>query len=324
MNDLASFLEPPGWARQLVRGEDRSEWREVAPSIAVRTVTSGEFAFVSARVSGAVRMSALRIQQATVAAYDSIASQLAGLSANHAVRIWNFIPRILAPLGELPHRYMAFNAGRFAVYTTWYRTIDEVRRRAATASAVGHSGEDLLVHCLAANRPGRSLENPRQIPSYGYSDRYGPMPPCFARATCLRFPGDRDVVLVGGTASVTGEDTIHSADLPAQVEEIFLNLAALVGCAEGVPVDACMNGHCSELLERFRNLRVYVVRRRDVGQIRNIVERRFRSLDGVEYVHADLCRPDLLLEIEGVADVRRLAEPAAGNGRHTGRGLATP
>ncbi len=267
-------------------------------------------------------MSALQLQEAIVVAYDSIAGRLSGMSAGHAVRIWNFIPRILAPLGELPHRYMAFNAGRFAVYTKWYRSVDEVRRCAVTASAVGHFGDDLLVHCLAATRPGRPLENPRQIPSYRYSDRYGPMPPCFARATRLRLRGDRDVLLVAGTASVTGEDTIHAADLPAQMEEVFLNLAALVGRAEGVGLEACTNGQCSELLDRFRNLRVYVVRWRDVGRIRTIVERRFPSLEEVEYVHVRLCRPDLLLEIEGVADVRCPAEPV-GNGSRTAHVSAT-
>ena len=267
-------------------------------------------------------MSALQLQEAIVVAYDSIAGRLSGMSAGHAVRIWNFIPRILAPVGELPHRYMAFNAGRFAVYTKWYRSVDEVRRCAVTASAVGHFGDDLLVHCLAATQPGRPLENPRQIPSYRYSDRYGPMPPCFARATRLRLRGDRDVLLVAGTASVTGEDTIHAADLPAQVEEVFLNLAALVGRAEGVGLEACTNGQCSELLDRFRNLRVYVVRWRDVGRIRTIVERRFPSLEEVEYVHVRLCRPDLLLEIEGVADVRRPAEPV-GNGSRTAYVSAT-
>ena len=323
INDLGSFLEPPGWVHQLVRGEDRGEWLAVTPQVAVRTVACREFSIVSARVSGAVRMSALQLQRVTVAAYDSIATQLASMSAGHAVRIWNFIPRILAPLGDLPHRYMVFNAGRFAVYTKWYASVDEVRRCAVTASGVGHFGEDLLVHCLAASRPGRPLENPRQVPSSGYSDRYGPMPPCFARATCLRLSGDRDVLLVAGTASVTGEDTIHPANLAAQAEEIFLNLAAIVGCAEGIQPEACINGHYDELLDQFRKLRVYVVRPSDVGKIRNIVEHRFQSLDEVEYVHARLCRPDLLMEIEGVADVRRLAELGASNGWRADRVPAT-
>ena len=313
INDLGAFLEPPRWASQLIQGEGRGEWSKVAPQIAVRTVACQDFAMVSARVVGAVRMSALQLQQATIVAYESIASQLAEMSAAHAVRIWNFIPRILEPLGDLPHRYMAFNAGRFAVYTKWYESIAGVRRCAVTASGVGHGGDDLLVHCLAASRPGRPLENPRQTPSYRYSDRYGPMPPCFARALCLRLPNDREVLLVGGTASVTGEDTVHPANPAAQADETFLNLAAIVGCAEGIGAEVCINGHCTELLDRFRTLRVYVVRQRDVGEIRTIVERRFPSLDDVEYVRACLCRPDLLVEIEGFAELRQLASTGVGN-----------
>ena len=140
------------------------------------------------------------------------------------------------------------------------------------------------------------------------------MPPCFARALCLRLPNDREVLLVGGTASVTGEDTVHPTNPAAQADETFLNLAAIVGCAEGIGAEVSINGHCTELLDRFRKLRVYVVRQRDVGEIRTIVERRFPSLDDVEYVRACLCRPDLLVEIEGVAELRQLASTGVGNG----------
>lgn len=321
---ISAHSEPPRWARQLVGGEHQGEWSTVAPQIAVRTVACRDFAVVSARIDGAVRMSALQLQQATVTAYDSIATRLAGIPARHAVRIWNFIPHILAPLGDLPHRYMVFNAGRFAVYTKWCRSVDDLRRSVATASGVGHFGEDLLVHCLGAGRQGRPLENPRQIPSYGYSARYGPMPPCFARAMRLRLPGGRESLLVGGTASVVGEDTIHPADLAAQARETFVNLAAIVGCAEGAEPQACTNGHCDELLDRFHKLRVYLVRPSDAGRIRDLVEQRFPSLDELEYVHAHLCRPDLLLEIEGVADVGCPDRTGAANGRRSATEPARP
>ena len=32
------------------------------------------------------------------------------------------------------------------------------------------------------------VENPRQIPAFRYSKRYGPIPPCFARATRIKTP----------------------------------------------------------------------------------------------------------------------------------------
>ena len=44
---------------------------------------------------------------------------------------------------------------------------------------------DLMIDALSAASPGIAVENPRQIPSYRYARRYGPRPPCFARATLL-------------------------------------------------------------------------------------------------------------------------------------------
>ena len=41
------------------------------------------------------------------------------------------------------------------------------------------------------------MENPRQTPSYRYSERYGPSPPCFARATLAALsPDDEEYLTV--------------------------------------------------------------------------------------------------------------------------------
>jgi chorismate lyase/3-hydroxybenzoate synthase len=224
------------------------------------------------------------------------------------VRLWNFIPGILEPLGELPHRYMVFNAGRFAAYTRWYRHRDRFDRYVATASGVGHAGEDLVIHCLAARSPGMPVENPRQVAAYRYSARYGPQPPCFARATRLDARGARSL-LVGGTASVRGEDSLYAGDVAAQIEETLRNLAAVAaaGAVAARPAGAADEAREGEL-ERYRSLRVYHVRDEDLPGIRAAVAASFRRLELLELVSADLCRPELLVEIEGIAD---LASPVA-------------
>ena len=37
-----------------------------------------------------------------------------------------------------------------------------------------------VIHCLAADRPGAAVNNPRQVAPYHYSQRFGPLPPCFS------------------------------------------------------------------------------------------------------------------------------------------------
>src|SRR6266576_1101017 len=52
----------------------------------------------------------------------------------------------------------AFAAG-FAAFSAWYGGRDAFPRALATASAVGTSGSDLVLHCLAAESPGQPVEN---------------------------------------------------------------------------------------------------------------------------------------------------------------------
>ena len=58
-----------------------------------------------------------------------------------------------------------------------------------------------------------------------------------------------------------------------------------------------------EPLSRFRELRVYYPRPTDLSVIRAELVDAFPHVSRIEYVRADLCRPELLVEIEGVAAV---------------------
>jgi hypothetical protein len=48
---------------------------------------------------------------------------------------------------------------------------------------------------------------------------------------------------------------------------------------------------------------VYIVRAEDVAVVRDRIEARYGVLADVEYAQAELCRADLLVEIEGVAEL---------------------
>jgi hypothetical protein len=54
-------------------------------------------------------------------------------------------------------------------------------------------------------------------------------------------------------------------------------------------------------LHHFTDLRVYYVRDGDHPVIARMVRAMFPHVGQVEYVKADLCRPELLVEIEGLA-----------------------
>jgi len=210
------------------------------------------------------------------------------------------VPFITDPADAGRDNYMVFNAGRFRAFADWLGGTARFERDVATASAIGHWGRDLVIHCLATDAPGVAVNNPRQVAPYHYSQRFGPLPPCFARATQLVTP--RGMLLVGGTASVRGEDSVHHDDLASQLAETFLNLSALVGAA----ARRRRMSTTAELLGAFRELRVYYPNRGDAKQIESAVFGTFPALRRLETLHADLCRTELLVEIEGFADLRAL------------------
>lgn len=249
----------------------------------------------------AVSLTAPELREGTAAAYGEL---LATVSPDRAlVRVWNFVPGILAPLGDSPHRYMVFNEGRHDAYASWYGSARSFPAHLATATGIGHEGTDLVIHALAAADPGLPIENPRQVPAYLYSRRYGPLPPCFARATLLeRCDDDRPSLLVGGTSSVHGEDSAHPGDLAGQVEETLLNLEALLAQARrSGGLEQRLAPPPSTGLACFRDVRVYHPARVARPLLAALVETRFPRLESLEYVTADLCRPELLVEIEGLA-----------------------
>jgi chorismate lyase / 3-hydroxybenzoate synthase len=298
----SSLTDPPRWVFDLVP-DHGSGWQRLDEGQSVRLHESGDFTLVSVDAEDSRRLDAVGLEEQALAMYRLIHRYLERTGARHPVRLWNHIPGILEPLDDLPHRYMAFNAGRFRAYQEWCngRAFPAVL---AAASGVGHRGEQLVVHCLAAPSPGTPVENPNQVPSYFYSSRYGAFPPCFARATRVSMDGGRRVgLLVGGTASVRGEDSVEPGDFHAQAEQTLHNLSTLAAAAiQGMRGGETV-GTSQEPLGLFNSLRVYHPRVAHRPAAMRLVRARFPAVQEVEFLQVDLCRSELLVEIEGVADL---------------------
>ncbi|MEA2564257.1 MAG: chorismate lyase / 3-hydroxybenzoate synthase [Acidobacteriota bacterium] len=237
------------------------------------------FCLASVTIQDARSLGRAELQEATSHAYRHIEAELRARGTIHPVRLWNYIPGIHEPMGDGLDRYKVFNAGRYEALSAWFGGKETFDLCVASASGVGHRGRDLVIHCLASDRPGRAVDNPRQIAPYLYSRKYGPLPPCFARATVID-----SLVLVGGTASIVGEASVHLDDLPRQTEETLRNLAVFVP------------------LECYRDLRVYYPDPARLDELRSLLTDAFPGAGEIEWVRADLCRAELLVEIEGIAE----------------------
>jgi chorismatase FkbO-like protein len=289
---VGDFVGPAGAA-----GADTAEG-----PIAVRISEGERFCHITAGFGGARAMDILTFQQRVVETYQAVFEHLQGRTAPNPVRFWAFVPGIHDDMGAGLDRYMVFNAGRYGAYSAHFGAPTSFGRSVPTASAVGVPGDALTLHCLAANETGLPVENPRQVPAYRYSRRFGPMPPCFARATLLRGQPDGPLLLVGGTASIVGEESRHIGHLEEQASETFRNLASVVASAAGIPLsEDAPADELVPLLAAFRELRVYHTRPEDREAILGIVEGCFPSLGGLELLQASLCRSELFIEIEGLA-----------------------
>ncbi len=300
----------PGWVMDRFSDRD-SQAMPNAPhdhgAVRLNIVETNSLRLVSASVPNAVTLPALVLQRRTVEAYSAILNSLSASRLWYPVRIWNWIPSIHAIMPGGIDRYMVFNAGRFSAYQGFYGHAGAFEKAIATATGVGHDGNELIIQVLAANQPGTPVENPRQICAYRYSERFGPMPPCFARATLApEEVSDLPDLFIGGTASVCGERSMHVGDVEAQCEETLRNLAHLI--AEGARVRGITRQlpapvNVEAELRRFDSMRIFFVKPEQADAIVNIVWPYVDHLDAahLELIRTDICRPELLVEIEGTA-----------------------
>jgi enamine deaminase RidA (YjgF/YER057c/UK114 family) len=140
------------------------------------------------------------------------------------------------------------------------------------------------------------LENPRQTSAFHYGQHYSPKSPKFARAMALSC-GNYATLFISGTASITDSETRHLDNAAMQTDETLTNIAALISeenlAQHGLP-------GLGTTLDNLAFVRVYIKRQEDYAAVRAVCERRLGELPTV-YAIADVCRPDLLVEIEGIA-----------------------
>jgi len=227
------------------------------------------------------------IQSATSEAYAEIFAAMDRLGYPHLLRIWNYLPDInqKTPQGE---RYRQFNSARRKAFLRSQRA---VQGEVPAASALGStSGNPLIIYFLASPTPGRAIESPRQTSAYRYPSEYGPASPTFSRAVISPWLLG-ECLLISGTASIVGHRTVHVGDVTAQTGESMENISALVDAAN----DAIGRSEYSIDALRYK---VYVRHARDLEAVRRKLANRLCADLPVAYLQADICRDDLLVEIE--------------------------
>ena len=226
------------------------------------------------------------LQLSAEAAYQAIFELLKARDFSAVLRFWNYFPAINQESHQI-ERYRQFNIGRQDAFIAHGRSvIDNV----PAACALGTASGGLHVAFLATRAHVMGIENPRQLAAYHYPSQYGPRSPTFSRAGLVRL-GGQAMLFISGTASIVGHQTLHGGDVAAQTRECLHNIAAIVGEANRLAPDAGF---------RLDHLayKVYVRHPADLAAVRDSMARTIDAPVAAIFLQADVCRADLLVEIE--------------------------
>jgi enamine deaminase RidA (YjgF/YER057c/UK114 family) len=255
--------------------------------------------------------SALGVYDGTLSVFRQMNDELAaaGFRFDQVVRTWLYLGDILGTDGPA-QRYHELNRARSRFYEdvqfSESGTSAEIRSKAYPASTgIGADGNEIALGGIAmaserADVVVLPLENPRQTCACDYGPPYGTSSPKFSRATAI-VTGATATLMISGTAGIVKSEARNIGDVAGQTHETLDNIAALIS-AENFGRHGVAG--CGATLDDLALVRVYVKRPADYPAVRAVCEARLGAVPAV-YAVADICRGELLVEIEGIAYCRR-------------------
>jgi enamine deaminase RidA (YjgF/YER057c/UK114 family) len=246
-------------------------------------------------------------RKAANAAFDMVSEILhrENLSMNHLVRQWNFIGNILEMKNGYQN-YQVFNEVRSEYYKK-YRTVQGFP--AATGVGMKYGGV-FLDFCAVRSDDAirlKAISNPNQINAYEYGQQVlkgrtadtasVKHPPQFERAL-LMMNKTSSTLFISGTASIIGQETIGKGDIN---EQTLVTIENIMRLADAERINQLTGG---QILNpgKFSLIRVYIKKQEDFNTVKNICSEYFPKAPAV-FIEADICRDDLLTEIEAEVSI---------------------
>ncbi len=233
--------------------------------------------------------------------FESISNGLQEVDLKYTdiIRQWNYLPNIFEIDESGNEEYATFNTARSKVY------LQTQMKNYPAATGIGVDGDNSIIIVFAEQNSESKIfavENPLQVSAYKYSntvlkqcDNSTVKQPLFSRGLLI-VQSQELTFYISGTASIRGELTVGDGSVAEQAERTIENIVALTDesniahFASSIP-----EGYTSE--PYF--LKVYLQDKSGIGTIQNIIQNKFRNAD-VIFVHSNICRKELLVEIEGI------------------------
>ena len=214
------------------------------------------------------------------------------------VRQWNYIGNIVS-YREGKQNYQEFNDARSAYYGkgSWQKGYP-------AATGIGAACEGIIVGGIAFKRVDNGgiypIDNPLQIAAHIYSksvlidnaENAVKSTPKFERAKLIE-SANGACCFVSGTAAIRGEASMDASSAKLQTIMTIENIEHLVSKENLVKYG------CKPYDLKYVQLQVFIKNEEDYEVVREVVEKAYPNM-AVVYSIADVCRSELLVEIEGI------------------------
>jgi enamine deaminase RidA (YjgF/YER057c/UK114 family) len=217
-----------------------------------------------------ITLNASNIKATVEQAYRELFDTLKNSEYTYINKIWNFVPNIHT-------NYSEFNLARKTIFTeSGYEEIP-------VAVGIGSNNNNFELNFELGDVKPIIIDNKNQVQPKDYSTEYGNTP-LFSRAALIN-----NLLYISGTASILHEKTTSQGDIKGQTETTLLNIMTIIDS---------YNKLTNKKLQP--NDLFYTVYLPDDENIYGVVEVLEKILypENVAFFKNDLCRKDLLVEIE--------------------------
>lgn len=296
---VAFIAQPPLTCRIIVEAfyYDASAWTKSFIGDGENTACLFENESTRFLIGNAAANQNLSFQENAELAFSSLDSLLKKekFEVQNIIRQWNYLENILGYDND-QQRYQVFNNVRSDFYGNSFE-----KNGYPAATGIGMNRGGVIIEFVAVQSDeviSKPVDNPDQISAHRYSEEVLVGEECvlkttpkFERARYLT-SGENKIIMISGTASITGERTIGVGDAEKQTETTIANIQRLYSD------EVLQQLSEQKLIPKYGHARVYVKNKRDFPVIKRTFRKTYGNLP-VVYIIADICRDDLLVEIEG-------------------------
>jgi enamine deaminase RidA (YjgF/YER057c/UK114 family) len=231
------------------------------------------------------------------------------MSFSDVVRQWNYVEDILGikTMTEKKYQnYQILNDVRAQYYAR-----EKFKNGYPASTGIGMNAGGIILEFISI-KPENGvnivpLKNPGQKDAYNYSQgvlvgnslsqKNTKSSPKFERAKYISI-NEKKTIYVSGTASIRDEKTIGENDVKRQTQVTIENIDNLI--SEINLKRAGISNNYEKM--SFSFIRVYVKNKSEIKAVKEICDSYYKNVP-INYLVADICRDNLLVEIEGIVEL---------------------